>query len=295
MCGYDEIYVFNNIIRDRTFTANYIYPTQPELRILSNYTYAYSDDPNDNTAYNRAEIYSIFNLGLARDYGFVAGGSGARIKMAFPQSLRDSNTIENAYLVWDYVSTGHYELVSGGASNGDWVATALLSRLYMMRNEQNTTGGWNGSAMRQFINYSIFQQLDPFWRNFFKQHVTLASSGGSSTSILRSNDSFSIPSVAEMGYNTSLSPFKDEIWSSASEIVFPIFTDNISRIKRSAGSDGENTGAVRRYWLRSVRTDDSTKFAVISPDGGMNTDGGGGNPAYAYSNIAYGICLVASC
>ena len=291
----DEIYVFNNIIRDRTFTANYIYPTQPELRILSNYTYAYSDDPKDNTAYNRAELYSIFSLGLARDYGFVVGGSGARIKMAFPQSLRDSNTIENAYLVWDYVSTGHYELVSGGASNGDWVATALLSRLYMMRNEQNTTGGWNGSAMRQFINYSIFQQLDPFWRNFFKQHVTLASSGGSSTSILRSNDNFSIPSVAEMGYNTSLSPFKDEIWSNASEIVFPIFTDNTSRIKRSAGSDGENTGVVRRYWLRSIRTDDSTIFSVISADGGMNTDGGSGNPAYIRSNQQYGICLVASC
>lgn len=305
----EEIYTFENIVSDRTFTANYVYPTQPEMRQLANYKYAYSDDPTDSSAYTRAEIYSIFNLGLAEDYGFYPGAKGTRVKMRVPAAL--SNVITNKYIVSEYIAKEHYESATsirstastGVGVNGTWHFVGCLSERYQVQTDENANIGWATSPARTRGNETIYPALDPFWRNFIKPHITLASAGGTSTTIVRSADYFNLESATETGYRTTQSPYSDEIWNGAAEKTFSVYTSNTTRRKgvmsESGEFDPENDSGSIVWWTRSVEVSNTANNSTgqlhyniaVSSDGVPN----GAYWAVANKTSSQGISYVWCC
>ena len=141
----------------------------------------------------------------------------------------------------------------------------------------NTTGtnkgGWNDSAMRKFINETLYPAMDPKWRNLIAQSITLASAGNQTQTIVRSVDRLRIPSHAEVGFDVNAVPYTNEISPDAQEKTFRLFTDNNSRIKRTFNG----TGAASPWWLRSADAASASAFRNVNNNGNNNSNNANNN------------------
>ena len=260
----------DDVIEDMTVTAVYIYPTLPsQIKDISDYDYAYSDDSSDNAAYTFSEFYAIVKTGQVLTYFPVT----TKIKM----KLR-SSAIADTDIVLNLHAKGHYELCSGGMSNADFYMVGVLNANRQMNTTNTNAGGWDQCRMRTWLNETLFPTLDPKWRNFIAKSKTLASDGGTLSSITTSEDYLRLPSTAELGFNTADVPYKDEVSPDAGEIAFSQYTDNNSRIKKTYNGEGTATN----YWTRSAEASGSASFRNISTNGHYIS---------YYASAYYGVCL----
>ena len=266
--GWDQ--ATNDVVSDMIVKATYIYPTAPtQIKDMQYYDYAYSDDPADNSAYTFAEFYSIQKMGRTLDFFPV----GTKCKMVPVWDVAADTSI-----IFELHSAGHYELAEGGMSHADWYMKGLLAGTRQMNTTGTNKGGWNDSAMRKFINETLYPAMDPKWRNLIAQSITLASAGNQTQTIVRSVDRLRIPSHAEVGFDVNAVPYTNEISPDAQEKTFRLFTDNNSRIKKTFNG----TGAASTWWLRSADAASASAFRFVNTNGTSNSIG-------AY--IGIGVCL----
>ena len=252
--GWDK--TATDITGDMVIQAVYIYPTLPaEVLDLSEYDYAYSNDPEDNSAYTYAELYAIINTNQAAKYL----PQKAEIKFVIPKN----NVINDDSLVFNVHSYGHYELAdgSGKMSNVDFYMKGVLISNRQMNTTNTNAGGWDASALRKWLNNEFRSVMPIELRNLVKKSITLANAGNQSTEIISSEDWFRIPSTAEMRFDIASIPYCNEVSTKAAEIAFDQYTDNNSRIKKKYNGKG----TAQNYWTRSAESGGVVAFrGVIS-------------------------------
>ena len=239
-----------------------------EVKDLTDYDYAYSDDPEDSMAYSLGEFYAICHSGQASTYLSI----GALVKM-----IPDTSLVSDPYLEFRLHSFGHYELAAGGMSHADFYMVGVLPGRQM--NTTNTNlGGWDGSLMREWLNESLYPALPSVWQAIITSSITLASAGNKSSDIVRSTDYLRMPSRAELGWDVTGTPYLQEISVNAHEITFSCYTDNNSRIKTIY------TGTAIIWWTRSPNVGNVNQFWSVSEGGGSTWSGD-------TSNHSRGVCV----
>ena len=239
-----------------------------EVKDLTDYDYAYSDDPEDSMAYTLGEFYAICHSGQASTYLSI----GALVKM-----ITDTSLVADPYLEFRLHSFGHYELAAGGMSHADFYMVGILPGRQMYATSTNL-GGWDGSLMREWLNGSLYPALPSIWKAIIAPSITLADKGNSNDNILRSTDYLRIPSRAEAGWDTTNTPYMQEISGNAHEITFSCYTDNNSRIKKVY------TGTATDWWLRSAHASTAAYFWYI-------TTGGFSGYNQATASASKGVCV----
>ena len=114
----------------------------------------------------------------------------------------------------------------------------------------------------------------------------MSTAGNQSTDIVTSQDYLYLPSYTEVGFGTG-TPYINEIdpdvyGSTKANAVWPVFTDNASRIKRIGGSAGTAT----IWWLRSPNHSSSSNWFAPTTSGAY-----GQNAANNTSGVAFGFSI----
>ena len=262
----------SRITADTDAKAVYAYPTMPSVNHyddMSDFDYAYSDDPNDTSAYTFGELYSIIKTGRAESYLPLT----CKVKLVW-----DTDAITDEYSIFNLHSYGHYELADGtGMSHADFFMTHVLIANRQMNTSNVNTGGWDSSALRTWLNGTLYRAMPSHWRALIAQSITLANAGARTSTINRSTDYLRLMSHAEVGFDTSAVPYTNEIDSNASEKTFPQYTSNNSRIKKNY----YGTGTAQNVWLRSADSGSASNFRFIG------TNGLAGSNA---ATSSYGVC-----
>ena len=226
----------------------------PAKKDLTQYDFAYSDDPHDSMAYSKGEFYAMVKSGLIASYMDV----GCLIKM-----LPQSNVISDPTIVFRLHSVGHYEKVSGGMTAADFYMIGVLALTRQMNTSNTNRGGWDACALRRWLNETLFPSMPPLWKKITSSSYSLASDGGGLPTITASADYYRIPANAEVGFNVSVVPYSDEVSEDANEKTFSCYTDNNSRIKKTFN----NTGTATWYWLRSALASSESAFCNVYANG----------------------------
>lgn len=262
----------DDVTADEIITASYTYPGMPSSKKnLANYDYAYSDDPNDDSAYTFGELYQIIKTGQASEYL----PAGSEVKMLIPEN----SVISDSSIVFVVHSYGHYQLTgSTQMTKCDFYAKGILNVKQKMHSGNTNIGGWNASELRNWLNNDVYNVLRPWWKQLMVKSVTLASKGNVSIDIQGSDDYLRVPSRAELGLESTAVPYKNEVSSNAQETAFSVYTDANSRQKKYF--NGEGVADV--YWQRSPNPSSNDQYSALL--------GNGGSLIFSNSGSSYGIC-----
>jgi hypothetical protein len=110
----------------------------------------------------------------------------------------------------------------------------------------------------------------------------MSSIGDTKADISTSEDKIFLLSQAELGWNTTEVPYKNEVDADAENVTFALFTDNNSRIKKTYNGEGTAT----TWWLRSPVASSSSHFCAVNGAGASTN-----NAAYAAWGGAFGFCI----
>ena len=163
-------------------------------------------------------------------------------------------------------------------TNGDFYMIGVLGIRQQMNKTATNKGGWDKSALREWMNKILYPMLPPQWRNFIALSDTLASAGNQSTTITTSQDHLRIPSICEVGAELTAVPYKNEVSTEAEEVTFSCYTDNNSRKKCIYNG----TGSAWEYWLRSADAGGAVSFRYVYANGNIYS---------SYATGGYGVCV----
>ena len=265
----------NSVVSDMEVHAVFVSPELPDVA-ATGYDYLYSDDPDDNSGYTLAQFYGIISAGQAKNYFNV----GDKFKIVpVTTAFVDSEIILQVY------GFNHFKLADGSGEFAPVVfgMLGLMNATYQMNSSNTNSGGWASSKMRTYLNETVFPALPQQWRAMIKTVEVMSSIGGTSADISTSEDNLFLFSQAEVGFNVSEVPYKNEIAEGAENATFALFTDNASRIKKTYNGEGSASA----WWLRSPVASSSSNFCNVS-NGGY-----GNNNLYAHISygVAFGFCI----
>lgn len=268
--GFDASAV--NVVQDMDIHALYITPTVPDS-VPASYDYLYSDDPNDNSAYTLAEFYGIIQAKRGKDFFRL----GDEIKI-----VPNTNAFADTSIVLQVADFNHFRK----ANSQEFAHVVFLMKGAMnagrgMNSTNTNAGGWDATSMRTYLNTTVFNALPRQWKAMIAQVQTMASIGETKDTIKTSIDRLFLASQAEVGFNVSDVPYKNEVDAEAEHVTFPIFTNNNSRIRKTYNGGGSAV----YWWLRSAWASYSTYFAVVYANGSSN-----GNTATSANSIVFGFC-----
>lgn len=161
-----------------------------------------------NRSTNTEQTLTLGAIRFIADGGYDDYGSGyiywAKI---WYDDLGDTNA--KALAAWsheimrvEFCGAERYRLAGGTSqrSNASFIAnTLLVDRLSQMNPTNTNVGGWDGCAMRTFLNNRLPQALPTVWRSMLKKVKISATEGNQSHTVLVSEDYFYLPCYAEMG------------------------------------------------------------------------------------------------
>ena len=254
----------NDVVSDMDINAVYDTPVlPPQVLDLTNFDYAYSDDPADNSAYTFQQLYAIIKTGQASKY---LPQKSAKVKM-LPHVTGVTNDTSFVFNVHSY---GHYELAdgSGNMSNVDFYMDGVMVSGYSLNSTNTNVGGWDACLRRKWLNETLYPKVfSPKWRQLIVKTITLANAGNQSADIIRSEDFLRIPARAEVGFDINSVPYKNEVSENAQEKTFSQYTDNNSRIKKTFNGEGSAVS----WWLRSAEASNVSTFAYVHISGGSGS------------------------
>jgi hypothetical protein len=270
--GWDAL--TNEIVSDMDVHASFISPKLPDA-VATNYDYLYSDDPNDNSGYSLAEFYGIMTSGLAKNYFNV----GDEVKI-----VPNTTAFVDSEIVVQVYGFKHYKLADDSGDFAEIVfgMKGIMNAVYQMNGDNTNVGGWPVSKMRTYLNDTVFKNLPQQWKTMIKTVKVLSSEGNTSANIVTSEDKLFLFSQAEVGFNTTDVPYKNEVDVDAETKTFAIFTDYNSRIKKYYNGEG----TANYWWLRSPSASHTTTFCFVSTNG-SSTNGNAGNS----HGVAFGFCI----
>ena len=253
--------------------AQYLIPTLPD-NPATGYDYLYSDDPEDSSGYTLAEFYGIITSGNAKTYFSV----GDKIKI-----VPHTNVFVDNAIVLQLYGFNHFKVTgSNDFASCVFGMKGIMNANRVMNSTNTNVGGWNSCAMRTYLNSNIFNALPIQWQSMIKAVDVLASEGNTSATILTSSDKLFLFSQAEVGFNKTEVPYKNEVDAGAEQVTFAVFTDNNSRIKKTYNGEG----SAANWWLRSPYAPYSTGFCHVSYNGYSNSYYASGS-----YGVAFGFCI----
>lgn len=161
-----------------------------------------------NRSTNTEQTLALGAIRFIADGGYDDYGSGyiywAKI---WYDDLGDTNA--RALASWshevmrvEFCGSERYRLAGGTSqrSNASFISnTLLVDRLRQMNPTNTNVGGWDGCAMRTFINDRLPLALPTVWRSMLKKVKISATEGNQSHTVLVSEDYFYLPCYTEMG------------------------------------------------------------------------------------------------
>jgi hypothetical protein len=125
--------------------------------------------------------------------------------------------------------------------NFSLLATHLLEHNRSYNDESTNAGGWASSALNKYLNTRLYNSMPTQIKSLLKQVIVSSSIGSQSTEISSSNCYIAIPSVIEVGNDSSINiePYIYE----GSTISYMTSND----MRKRAYIDGN----YNYYWLRS--------------------------------------------
>ena len=144
------------------------------------------------------------------------------------------------------------------------------------------TGGWEASEMRKWLNETMFEALPTIWKSMIESVQVLASIGGQSATIATTIDKLFLFSHAEVGFDKTAVPYRNEVDAEAEAVQFTLFTDNNSRIKKTFNGEGSAV----LWWLRSADASSSTNFRNVFYNGTAAS-----NNATGANSVCFGFCV----
>lgn len=257
-------YLFNgwdkqadDVVEDMDINAVFLSPVLPEsVKDMTGYDFLYSDDPEDNAAYTKEEFAGIILTGSAKTY-FA--------KMDRAKMAPDSSAIADSEIIVQVEAFNHYKLADGSGEFAGifWGMVGVLNTQRSMNPTASNKGGWPACAMRKWLNETLYPTLPPFWRSLIKKVVVLSSAGETKADIVQSEDWLFLRSHAEMGWDTSAVPYKNEVDAEAEEIALTVYTDSNSKIKKYYNG----TGTVAHWGLRSPEASSGSTFCGVNNAG----------------------------
>ena len=230
----------------------------PSVAYVPSGWYIYSDDAEDNSVYTQAEFAAIVlsDVETVKEYLSV----GDKVKMSL-----STDVVADTELIYQLHAFKHHTLADG---SGDFAATTwypvgILASNRQMNTSNTNSGGWPATAMRTWLNETLYNELPMFWRCLIKQVNVLSSKGASSAEIVSSADYLYLMSQNEVGFNLDQAPYAGEVDSNAENVTFTLYTDNNSRIKKTYNG----TGSASNWWLRSPASGSSTGFTSVTGSG----------------------------
>ncbi|MDO4175431.1 MAG: DUF6273 domain-containing protein, partial [Eubacteriales bacterium] len=142
--------------------------------------------------------YASGTLWYCRVWYGDLGDAVARKMVSFPR--------ENC--VFQVAGTELYRLTSDTAKKTsiDFICRHLLDGVRGMNATNISTGGWEASALREWMNSRLLAAFPAPWRAMMKQVRTSATAGDLSSDIVVSDDYLFVPNVVEMN-GTSTEPY----------------------------------------------------------------------------------------
>lgn len=154
----------------------------------------------------------------------------------------------------------------------------ILNQYRQMNSGNTNVGGFDASAMKTWLNGTMLGNLSKPWQALIKTVDVLASKGGTNYDILTSRCKLFLFADPEVGFNKTAAPYMNEVDPGAETLQLPIFTDNASRIKKTANG----TGSANSWWLRSAAASGSSHFEYVGNNGTSNISN---------ANLAGGVCF----
>ena len=271
--GWDTL--TNSIVEDTVVTAEFITPVLPSA-MPSTFDYLYSEDPNDVSALTFAEFYGIIYNGRASSYFTI----GDKIKI-----VPNTTVFADSSIVLQLEAFHHFQLASDGTTWAEttWGMVGLMNANHSMNGSATNVGGWPSCGMRNWLNNTIFPALPQRWKAVIKQVEVLSSAGGTSDTIVSSQDKLFLRSQAEVGFDTSAVPYTNEIAAGADQKRFSMYSSNANRIKKTYNG----TGTAANWWTRSPVSSSSANYCYVNGNGNSGT----ANSATSSLGVSFGFCI----
>lgn len=263
-----------NITADMNVNAVFQAITVPSS-VPASYDYLYSDDPEDNSAYSFGELIGACLSGHPTD--FMALGDKVKIDTSGTTAFADNTIICSVH------GYNHFKLADG---SGNFAAVVfgmigVMNANRGVNSSSNNTGGYPAMTMPTYLENTVFKHLPIHWQSAIQLVTVLSSAGATSDTIVSCNAHLFLFSQAEVGFDTSAVPYKNEIDAGAATKTFGVYTSNNSRIKKTYNG----TGSATTWWLRSPVASSSSYFCYVY------NNGGAGNYASASYGVSWGFCL----
>ena len=201
------------------------------------------------------EIQAIAKSGMYKQYWSI--GDYHKITM------KDGEEIEVA------IADFNHDVTPGGVT----IPVTLLMKncfkaTHVMNNSSTNVGGWTNSNLRTSTLPSILSNFPDEWQNIMITAQKKTAQGDNSATIVTSDDKAWLLSQIELtGANSQ---------SYAGEgTLYPIFTDNASRIKRV-------NNVANNYWTRSPAASNNQDFCFVTTAGTLE---------HVIAGYTLGICL----
>lgn len=178
-------------------------------------------------------------------------------------------------LTFQIYGFNHDNLTGGGKAGITFGMKNLMAETRQMNSTNTNAGSFTGSAMYDWLQNTLYPALPEDLKAAIKAVDKKTSAGSQSTTINTESMKLFLFSEAEC--------FSATTYSAAGEgEVYPIFTDNASRIKKLANG----AGSANAWWERSPIASYSAGFC------GVNSGGGAGISNASYSRgVCFGFCI----
>lgn len=268
-------------------------PSSPREVPSGGYLYwnTYADgDSADRTksAYSTSEFYALCMGNVIEEQAngyFTVGSSQIRIDLLDPN-------YSNGRIIFDIVALQHYEIAArpGQFANIVFACHETTGTNRQMNPTNTNAGGWDSSAMRVWLNSTMWEKLPGTLRAMISSVNIMATSGGGTsdpTRMITSVDNLFLFSIREVFGDTSYTVYSLEVNENGNPdyYSFPFFVNNNKggyRIKYAPDST-----AAQWWWLRTPEPSISNGFRFVNSggtSGNINANNNGGG-------VVFGFCI----
>ena len=212
-----------------------------------------------------ATIIEVANKGEGQNYWKV----GDEIDLVLSGTFNETVTLQ----IWDF---NHFDKTDGtGKANICFGMKNLMKNSQKLVSSQYNYSGWKDSEFRKNTVPRIYNSLPKEVKDHIKEVMTWSNSGGQTTSSTYVFDKIFLPGCTEMDLTHHTIPNGNY---DGSQVKFPIFTDNNSRIKKM----NNGSGSANSWYTRSPECDNSEYYIGVSWTGSI---------FFGYGDTTEGICF----
>lgn len=259
-----------SVTEDMDIYATYLSPRLPTAAAVV-FDYLYSDDPTDQSGYTLEEFYGIIQAGKAKEYFSI----GDEIKICTKNGV-----FTDTEIVLQVYGFRHYRLTDGSNDFAHVVfgMKGLMNTTRPFHSKADLSVGWDGCDLRRYLNESVFPALPRRWKSAIKEVTVRGLKAPNTDEIRESADRLFLFAPVEVGLVTTY-PKTEEVDPEAESLVFGIFTNAASRVKKYY--NGTGTGG--NWWTRTALTTRSPY--TINSGGGTIAD------SLCVATSAMGVCF----